>query len=399
MEHTRAALRRGATEPRSVIAVSPQLREVLDAAERAAASDAKVLITGETGVGKDVVASHIHRHSPRRDAEYVAINCAGVTESLLESEVFGHVKGSFTGAFRDNVGKILMAHGGTLFMDEVGEMSLRMQALLLRFLENGDIQPVGSDVTRKVDVRIIAATNRNLAELVRAGQFREDLLYRLQVIHLHVPALRDRRADIRPLGMHFIARSKRPVALTDAAWNALERYRWPGNVRELQNVIEQLVWRPAADGPIDVQDLPRSITASRSSLLPTRERRRQLADELYQALVHDGYSFWEHIHPLYIQRDISRHDMRQLVRRGLGVTRGSYRGLLHLFGMPVEDYKRFMNFLASHDCRVQFQEFRNSREDEPAALRIRPSLLPPLPQPHASRNRPADEEASDKVAS
>jgi len=396
---TPRALSRGASEPRSVIAVGPPMRELLVFAERAAASDAKVLITGETGAGKDVIATHIHRHSARRHAEYVAINCAGVTESLLESEVFGHVKGSFTGAFRDNVGKIVLAHRGTLFLDEVGEMSLRMQALLLRFLENGDIQPVGGDTTRKVDVRIIAATNRNLAELVRAGRFREDLLYRLQVIQLHVPPLRERRADIRPLGMHFIARSTRHVALTDAAWNALERYRWPGNVRELQNVIEQLVCRPASDGALDVQDLPRSVTSTRSALLPTRERRRQLADELYQGIVHGGYSFWEHIHPLFIQRDITRHDIRQLVRRGLSVTRGSYRGLLQLFGMPPDDYKRFMNFLATHGCRAQFREFRNSGEEELAGLRTRPPLLPPLPQPHAPRKPPTEDTTSDKVAS
>ena len=258
------------------------MRELLAFAERAAAGDAKVLITGETGVGKDVVASHIHRKSARRQAEYVAVNCAGVTESLLESELFGHVKGSFTGAFRDKVGKLLLAHRGTLFLDEVGEMSLRMQALLLRFLENGEIQAVGNDAVRKVDVRVIAATNRDLAELVRAGQFREDLLYRLRVIDLHVPALRERRADIRPLATHFIEASKRPLSLTEEAWKALERYRWPGNVRELQNVIERLAWASTGDRPLDVADLPQVIAASDQVLLAPRERRRQLADELYR---------------------------------------------------------------------------------------------------------------------
>src|SRR5262245_48499117 len=206
----------------NLVFANAQMRELLAYAERAAASSAKVLITGESGTGKDLVARYIHAKSQRRHAEYVAVNCAGVTESLLESELFGHVKGSFTGAFRDKVGKILLANGGTLFLDEVGEMSLRMQALLLRFLENGEIQPVGSDAIRKVDVRIIAATNRDLAELVRSGQFREDLMYRLQVIHLHVPALRERRADIRAMGMHFIEASKRRVTLTEEAWKALE---------------------------------------------------------------------------------------------------------------------------------------------------------------------------------
>ncbi len=375
------------------------MREVMLFAERAAKGDAKVLITGETGVGKDVVASHIHRNSARSRAEYVAVNCAGVTESLLESELFGHVKGSFTGAFRDKVGKFLLAHGGTLFLDEVGEMSLRMQALLLRFLENGEIQAVGSDATRKVDVRVVAATNKNLTEMVRSGQFREDLLYRLQVIHLHVPPLRDRRADIRPLAMHFINTSRQPVSLTEAAWKALERYRWPGNVRELQNVVEQIVWRSAEDGTVDVKQLPHAISSAGVALQPHRERRRQLADELYQAIVNGGYSFWEHIHPLFLNRDITRHDIRQLVRRGLSVSRGNYRGLLHLFGMPPEDYKRFMNFLATHDCRAEFREFRNPNSEEAPQPRAVLSLLPPLPERRVPGEPAQPEAQSDKAAS
>ena len=285
------------------------MRDLFEFAARAGASPAKVLITGETGVGKDVVASHIHHHSVRRRAEYVAVNCAGVTETLLESELFGHVKGSFTGAFRDKVGQLLLAHGGTLFLDEVGEMSLRMQALLLRFLENGEIQAVGGDAVRQVDVRVIAATNRDLSEMVRRGEFREDLLYRLQVIHLHVPPLRERRSDIRPLATHFIAMLNQPRTLTEDAWKAIERYRWPGNVRELRNIVEQVIHRSSSDRPVDVADLPPAISAVDAGLLPQRERRRQLAEDLYHALVTGGYSFWEHIHPLFIARDITRHDL------------------------------------------------------------------------------------------
>jgi transcriptional regulator with PAS, ATPase and Fis domain len=392
-------VRRDVTETRTLIVASPAMRELLEFAQRAAAGDAKILITGETGVGKDVLANHIHRLSQRCTAEYVAVNCAGLSESLLESELFGHVKGSFTGAFRDKVGKVLLANGGTLFLDEVGEMSLRMQALLLRFLENGEIQPVGSDTTRKVDVRIIAATNKDLAELVRAGQFREDLFYRLQVIHLHVPALRERRADIRAIGQRFVAASKRDLILSEEAWKALERYRWPGNVRELQNVIEQLVWRSTADALIDVHHLPTTITAAGAALLPSRERRRQLADELYQAIVSGGYSFWEHIHPLFISRDITRHDIRQLVRRGLGVTRGSYRALLQLFGMPPEDYKRFMNFLGTHDCRAEFREFRNANPETTAAARVPRLVLPPLTSPRDGGQQSDVDQSSGKIAS
>jgi DNA-binding NtrC family response regulator len=370
--------------------------ELLNLAERAAVSDAKVLITGESGVGKDVVARHIHGSSTQRAAEFVAVNCAGVTETLLESELFGHVKGSFTGAYRDKVGKLRLADRGTLFLDEIGEMSHRMQALLLRFLENGEIQAVGSDSARTtVDVRVLAATNRNLTDMVASGKFREDLLYRLRVIHLHVPPLRDRTEDIRPLAMHFFARSGRLVSLTDEAWQTLERYQWPGNVRELQNVVEQMAWlSESPDDPIGIEHVPSVVKSTgQPSSPPTRERRRQVADELYQALVHGGYSFWDHIHPLFLNRDITRHDLRELVRRGLSVSRGNYRAVLELFGLPATDYKRFMNFLSTHDCRADYREFRTAKGDVPRALRSIMSLLPPL-RPPAASPRPSEGEAA-----
>jgi DNA-binding NtrC family response regulator len=374
--------------------------ELLTLAERAAASDAKLLVTGESGVGKDIVARHVHAHSSRHAAEFVAVNCAGVTETLLESELFGHVKGSFTGAYRDKVGKLRLAHGGTLFLDEVGEMSLRMQALLLRFLENGEIQAVGSDAARTtVDVRVVAATNRNLPEMVSGGAFREDLLYRLRVIHLHVPALRERVADIRPLAMHFFARSGRLVSLTDDAWQALERYKWPGNVRELQNVVEQIAWLSASpEEPIGADQLPAIVRSAGQTSAPTRERRRQIADELYQALVHGGYSFWQHIHPLFLNRDITRHDLRELLRRGLSNTRGSYRALLELFGIPATEYKRFMNFLATHDCRVDYREFRTARHDAPNTRRSILTLLPPLETTPTETDRSNEAGAEERGA-
>ena len=371
-------------EPRSsdLVLANAQMLALLRLATLAARSDAKVLITGESGVGKDLIARHIHAQSSRTRGQYVAVNCAGLTESLLESELFGHVRGSFTGAYRDKPGKLQLAHRGTLFLDEVGEMSLRMQALLLRFLENGEIQAVGSEKSQcTVDVRVVAATNRNLAELVGQGQFREDLLYRLRVIHLHVPPLRERREEIRLLANHFLARSERPVMLADEAWQALERYRWPGNVRELQNVIEQVVWLAAADRPVGVDELPQAIQSGQA-ILPARERRRQIADDLYQAIVGGGYSFWEHIHPLFLTRDITRHDIRELVRRGLSVSRGNYRSLLQLFRVPKSDYKRFMNFLAAHDCRIDFREFRNPHAELDRFPRlVLPSLAPRNQQP------------------
>jgi two-component system, NtrC family, response regulator HydG len=365
----------GTTAPvTSIVGSSPQLTEVLRLAHRAALGDAKVLITGESGVGKDLIAREIHGHSLRSHGAFVAVNCAGLTETLLESELFGHVKGSFTGAYRDKIGKLEMAHGGTLFLDEVGEMSLRMQALLLRFLEQGELQRVGAtDRARFVDVRVVAATNRNLGERVAAGEFREDLLYRLRVIHIHVPPLRERRADIRPLVEHFAATRRRPASFSADALQLLERYRWPGNVRELQNVVEQAIWH-GSDDEVGVNDLPLTVRVA-DTLVQSKERRRQIADDLYEALVNGGYSFWAHVHPLFLARDITRHDIRELVRRGLKTTRGSYRGLMSLFGMDSSDYQRFHNFLAAHDCKVDYREFRTGGPGPEPSRRV---VLPPL---------------------
>jgi transcriptional regulator with PAS, ATPase and Fis domain len=370
-------LRSGADVQQSsaVVVANPQMAALLATATRVAASEGKVLITGESGVGKDLVARHVHAHSRRAARPFTAINCAAMTDSLLESELFGHVKGSFTGAYRDKVGKLQAAHRGTIFLDEVGEMSLRMQAMLLRFLETGEIQAVGAEGnTSRVDVRVIAATNRNLPELIAAGQFREDLMYRLRVIHLEVPPLRDRREDVRPLVAHFARRTGRMVTFTEEAMQLLVRYRWPGNVRELHNVVEQVVLMSDRD-IVDVDQLPTAIRVTAPLMVPTRERRRQVADELYNAIVTAGYSFWDHIYPLFLSRDITRHDMRELVRRGLATTRGNYRALLKLFGMPNSDYKRFLNFLAAHDCRTDFREFRNGAPDVARRPKL---LLPPL---------------------
>jgi DNA-binding NtrC family response regulator len=358
------------------IVASAPMAALIEAADRAALSDGKVLITGESGVGKDLIARRIHSRSRRTNHPFVPMNCAGLTESLLESELFGHVKGSFTGAYRDKLGKLQTANRGTIFLDEVGEMSLRMQAMLLRFLENGEIQAVGSDARQAtVDVRVIAATNRNLPDLIAAGQFREDLLYRLRVIHLEVPPLRLRRDEIPVLVNHFITRTHRRASFTAEAMEALCRYRWPGNVRELQNVVEQAMWLSRGD-LVDVAQLPELLRVSAQPVRPTRERRVQAADELYTALVNGGYSFWDHIYPLFLSRDITRHDMRELVRKGLSTTRGNYRQLLKLFGMANQDYKRFLNFLAAHDCGADFRAFRHGTAEPERPPRL---ILPPLP--------------------
>jgi DNA-binding NtrC family response regulator len=375
-----------------IIGESVALRSLCALAERVAVSDAKVLITGESGVGKDLIARYIHCYSKRASGPFVAVNCAAVAESLLESELFGHAKGSFTDAVRDTVGKLQLAHNGTIFLDEVAEMSLRMQALLLRFLESGEIQPVGVEQPRaRVNVRVIAATNRDLREAVASGQFREDLLYRLDVVHLHVPPLRERPEDIDALVLHMLSKAERPIRFSDQALRALEAYRWPGNVRELQNVVERLIWT-SVDEVIEAEDLPAPLRPGRvERVVPTHERRRQLADEIYKALTEDTLSFWEHVHTLFLDRDLTRHDIRELVRRGLATTHGNYRALVGLFGMPATDYKRFLNFLTTHDCVVDFRPYRSGGKAAAAAQghRVREDAATRLTKPPgATADRP-----------
>ena len=364
-----------------VVGSSPAIGHAVSAASRVATSNVKVLITGESGVGKDVFARLIHSRSVRASERFVALNCAGVAETLLESELFGHVKGSFTGAYRDKIGCFEQAHNGTIFLDEIGDMGLRMQALLLRFLETGELQRVGADSpSRRVDVRIVSATNRDLRAMVGKGTFRDDLLYRIDVTRIEVPPLRERREDVAPLVHHLMARAGGSLTFSNDAMRLLEAYRWPGNVRELQNVVEQLV-SMVSGRPVEPADLPRAIVASnRDFKHVVHERRRTIAAELYEGLTAGGMRFWEDIHPLFIDRDLTRADLRQLIRRGLATSGGNYRGLLDLFGMEQDDYKRLLNFLAAHDCRVESREFR-------PASRVAESLA-------SVHQRPASREAA-----
>ena len=366
-----------------LIASAPSMMAVLTAATKVAAGHSKVLITGESGVGKDVIARYIHARSPRSHAPFVAVNCAGLSETLLESELFGHTRGSFTGAHRDKMGRLQLAHRGTIFLDEIGETSPRMQALLLRFLENGEIQQVGADsLSARVDVRVIAATNRDLHTMVQEGTFREDLLYRIKVVHLHVPPLRERKEDIPALVRHAIGRAGSSCTVAPEAMEILQQYPWPGNVRELQNVIEQVI-SFATDAALTVDDLPHSIiTAAIGTVTRSRERRRQVADDIYDALVSGEYDFWREVQPLFLNRDITRRDLREVIRRGLRASAGSYRTMLSLFHLEGADYKRFLNFLSAHDCRVDFREFRSARPAPPAE-RPAESPLPYQHQPYA----------------
>ena len=427
------------TGPVQLIGTSQAISDLKSEVVLVSRSDAKVLITGEIGSGKEVVARAINDSSSRAKL-FGPVNCAGIPETLLESELFGHEKGSFTGAYRDKPGKLEMADHGTIFLDEIGEMTLRMQGLLLRYLETGEIQKVGAErAVRATDVRVMAATNRNLRELIQQGQFREDLFYRINVIHIEVPPLRERREDIPLLVDFFLARftgqrsveaalaaeaavagapvrgrvpgmdelaeeaqtmargwtgnghgdhshsetgngfrntpsavtgvamvngpangvnSHSPVkAISKMALDALCEYSWPGNVRQVENVVERLVVTGRRELVL-LEDLPHEIRSPLGGSRQGRERRRTVADELFKKLTEERESFWSAVYPLYMNREITRANVRDLVHKGLEEARGNYKIVLRLFNMDANDYKRFLNFLRKHECQLPFKEYR-----------------------------------------
>jgi transcriptional regulator with GAF, ATPase, and Fis domain len=357
-------------ETTGLIGASRAVRTINDEIDLAARSDAKVLITGETGVGKEVIATMIHRRSARRSGRLITINCAGVPDSLLESELFGHARGSFTGAYRDKPGILEAADHGTVLLDEVGEMSLRMQAALLRFLETGELQRVGADRAHaRVSVRIIAATNRDFAGHIASGAFRQDLYYRLNVIRLHMAPLRERREDIPLLLNHFVERCCQEYRLpqptvSPEALEILTSCEWPGNVRQLKNVVERMVLKQsgtiirASDIPSDVERPAARVPAAvvRADPEPTLDSRS--AAQLAAMMIEEGHSFWTVVYPLFMDRDMCRSTLRRVIAIGLEQSVGSYKLLVKLFNMPPTDYKRFLAFLRKHDCLLRFHEFR-----------------------------------------
>ncbi len=246
-----------------IIGKSQAMQSIYRMIERVAKTDSTVLITGESGTGKELIASAIHYNSSRKDKPFVPINCGAIPEELLESELFGHEKGSFTGAYRERIGRFEMAHQGTIFLDEIGEMSAKLQVKLLRFLQERKFERVGGSRTIQVDARILAATNRDLEAMVAQGGFREDLYYRLNVIPIRVPPLRERKDDIVLLTQHFLQlhSQKKGIPLkriSSAAMDAMQRHNWPGNVRELENVIERVIILTEGD-EIQLEDLPQRM--------------------------------------------------------------------------------------------------------------------------------------------
>jgi DNA-binding NtrC family response regulator len=342
--------------------------------QSAARTHAKVLITGETGVGKEVVARLIHNQSARSRQPFMAVNCSGIPETLLASELFGHSRGSFTGAYRDKVGLIRQADRGTLFLDELGEMSLAMQAMLLRFSETGEIQTVGVDAPAgRADVRLITATNRDLREQIAAGGFREDLYYRLNVIHIRIPPLRERGSDVVLLFRYFLRKASEahhlpPPDLTPDAEQIVLSYSWPGNVRELRNVTERIALRDS-NRPISPLDLPRELRGAErvvAAAVPvagevvTLEQAHAptVAQHLWDKLMSGG-DFWEVVQRPFRAHEVTRAELAALIDRGLQETRGSYRALVRLFNLPASDYKRFHAFLYQQNCNLPVGPYRS----------------------------------------
>ncbi len=251
------------TGPEFIVGSSPLMREVARQMEQVAPTDSTVLIRGETGTGKEIIARAIHRRSHRAEQPLISVNCTAFSENLIESELFGHKKGAFTGALTNKVGLLEHADGGTLFLDEIGDMSQSMQAKLLRFLQTGEIRPIGEVHSHTVDVRIIAATNRNLEEAIREGTFRSDLFYRLNTFIIHLPPLRERREDIPLFAYHFLKQAvaktnKKVESISPKALDYLSHYTWPGNLRELQGVIERAVIL-CRGSQIELEHLPLSV--------------------------------------------------------------------------------------------------------------------------------------------
>jgi two-component system response regulator HupR/HoxA len=314
----------------SLIGSSPAMQEVCRLLDKASRSEATVLLHGETGTGKELAASWIHTHGPRRKRRFVAVNCGAVPDSLLESELFGHVKGAFTGAVRDRSGVFVEANGGTIFLDEIGEMSPGMQVKVLRVVEDGMVRPVGSAQSVRVDVRLVCATNRDLKREVEAGSFRRDLYYRLNVFPVWLPPLRSREGDVMLLAGHFLHRfcrsSRKDIAgFTPPARLCLSRYSWPGNVRELKNEIERAVALAEPGDLIDLDHLSAEVTGD-EGLSAVADGDGHLGERL------------ERVEQLLILKELRRHgENRTHTARTLGISVRALQKKIARYGLRETD--------------------------------------------------------------
>ena len=353
----RAAERWGGKKPTVIVGRHERLVAALERMERFAESDSPALITGETGTGKELFARALYLLGTRRHRQFLSVNCAQYHDGqLVASELFGHRRGSFTGAVADHRGVFEEADGGVVFLDEVGELSLPVQAMLLRVLGEGEVVPVGSTQARQVDVRVIAATSRDLKPMVEAGRFRPDLYYRLRYLHIHVPPVRERGDDWELIADYYLARlcAQRASrkALSAEARGLLRTYHWPGNVREVKSIVDSGYHLSCADviRPCDFAE--QLEVASREAQLGKLTTDRAVGLSVAR-MVEEGESFWDVVHAPYMNRELSRAEAREVILQGLTRTRGSYKKLVPLFGMPETDYLKFMDFLRHHRLKPE----------------------------------------------
>jgi transcriptional regulator with GAF, ATPase, and Fis domain len=365
---TRSIERWGEGQPTAIVGRHPRFTAALERAGRLAQSDSPVLIHGETGTGKELFARAIYLLSPRFGRPFLTINCAQYQDSqLIASELFGHRRGSFTGAVTDHRGIFETAEDGVVFLDEVGELSPGAQAMLLRLLSEGEIVPVGETRARRVNVRIVVATNRNLKEMVDAGRFRADLYYRLRYLHLQIPPVRERGGDWELLLTHSLEQLSQPgrprKRFSDEALALLRRHTWPGNVREIRGLVD--TGFHLCDGhliqPHDFAEALEEI--SRVQQMTAVAVSTTLSAVCGQLLRGDG-SFWQLVREPYLERELNRREVRAIIREGLGQTGGSYKELLGAFGMAPAEYLRFMDFLRHHDLKPV--ESLDQREPPPS---------------------------------
>ncbi len=351
----RSTARWGDVTPTALVGLHPTFTAALDRLARFAESDSPVLITGETGTGKELFARALYLLSRRDGQAFQRVNCAQYHETqLAASELFGHRKGSFTGAAGDHVGLFESAHHGMLFLDEVAELSLPAQAMLLRALGEGEVVRVGDTRARHVDVRVVAATSADLHEMVQAGRFRRDLYFRLRALHVRVPALRERGADwelIREYYLRALATDREArKRFSREALEVLRRYDWPGNVREVKSLVD--AGFHLADG--ELIEPCHFLEALEEVARLDQLRQVPLIDvegQCWERLRSGSADFWQVVHGPYLARELSRTQVRALIARGLTVTRGSFKKLVGLFGLPAHDYMRFMAFLRHHSLK------------------------------------------------
>jgi DNA-binding NtrC family response regulator len=340
----------------SVVGGDVALVQALERAGRFAEADGPVLVTGETGTGKELFARAVFLLGRRSRKPFLAVNCAQYHDGqLLASELFGHRKGAFTGAVHDHRGVFEEADGGAVFLDEVGELSVPAQAMLLRALGEGEILPVGATQSKRVNVRIIAATSRDLRPMIEAGRFRADLYYRLRHLHVRVPALRERGDDWRLLLDHYLERLVQAEGsrkrFSAHALAVLGRYGWPGNVRELRSLVDTGYY-VCETATIEAEHFGEALEgAACSRELHEVPVAGDAGADPYARMLAGAGSFWELVHAPYLARELSRAEVRLVVERGLVATRGSYKRVLALFGVAEGDYLKFMDFLRHHDLK------------------------------------------------